>query len=80
MKPKYYHSAIQGSASNLLCEVLSCCSRGGLPSLFPVLGLTIGPHTLATAVTILGYLCTQLNSQARPEQLKLSKTGPSTWP
>jgi hypothetical protein len=31
VKPKYYHLMIQGSASVLKCEVLGCCSRGGLP-------------------------------------------------
>jgi hypothetical protein len=50
-KPKYYHSAIQGPASALRCEVLGCSSRGRLPSLFPNIGLTTGPHPLATAVT-----------------------------
>jgi hypothetical protein len=50
-KPKYYHSAIQGPASALRCEVLGCCSRDRLPSLFPDIGLTTGPHPLATAVT-----------------------------
>jgi hypothetical protein len=50
-KPKYYHSALQGSASFLRCEVLGCCSQGGLPSLFPNIGLTTGPDPLTTAVT-----------------------------
>jgi hypothetical protein len=61
-------------------EVLGYCSWGGLPSLLPNLWLTIGPHLIATAVTILWHLCNKLNSQAKPEQLKLSKTDPSTWP
>jgi hypothetical protein len=78
-KPKYYHSMMQGAASALRCEVLSCCSRGRLPCLLPVLRLTTGPHPLATSVTILGHLCTQFNPQAKPEQVKLSKTDPSTW-
>jgi hypothetical protein len=60
-------------------EVLGCCSWGGLPSLLPNLGLTIGSHPIATAVTILWHLCNKLNSQAKPKQLKLSKTDPSTW-
>jgi hypothetical protein len=60
-KPKYYHSAIQGPASALRCEVLGCCSRGGLPSLFPELGLTTGPHSLATAVAKPWQLCTHIN-------------------
>jgi hypothetical protein len=79
-KPKYYHTAIQGPASTLRCEVLSCCSWGGLPCLLPILGLTIGPHPTATAVTKPWHLCTQLkNSQAKTEQLKLSKTDTSIW-
>jgi hypothetical protein len=57
-KPKYYHSMMQGHASALRCEVLGYCSRGGLPCLLPNLGLTIGPHPLATVVTILWHLCT----------------------
>jgi hypothetical protein len=51
-KPKYYHSVIQGPASALRCEVLGCCSQGGLPSLLPILGLTNGPHPIAIAITI----------------------------
>jgi hypothetical protein len=50
-KPKYYHSVIQGSTSALRCEVLGCCLQGGLPSLLLIIGLTIGPHPTATAVT-----------------------------
>jgi hypothetical protein len=50
-KPKYYHSVIQGPASAVRCEVLGYYSWGGLPSLFPIIGLTTGPHSLATAVT-----------------------------
>jgi hypothetical protein len=64
-KPKYYDSAIQGPASALRCEVLGCCSRGGLPSLFPLLGLTTGPHPLATAVTKPWQLYTQLKSTSK---------------
>jgi hypothetical protein len=60
-KPKYYHSAIQGLASALRCEVLGCSSQGGLPSLFPNIGLATGPHPLATAVTIPWQLCTHIN-------------------
>jgi hypothetical protein len=72
---------IQGSASALRCEVLGCCSLGGLPNLFPLLGLATGPHPLATAVTKPCQLCTHIKkTQAKPEQLKLSKTDPSTWP
>jgi hypothetical protein len=76
-KPKYYHSVVQGPASAVQCEFLNCCSRGGLPSLLPVLRLTTGPHPFATTVAILRHVCTQLNPQAKPEQLKLSKTDPS---
>jgi hypothetical protein len=50
--PKYYHSIIQGPASAIRYEVLGCWSRGGLPCLLPILGLAIGPHPIATAVTI----------------------------
>jgi hypothetical protein len=50
-KSKYYHSVIQGPTSALRCEVLGCCSRGGLPSLLPILGLAIEPHPTAAAVT-----------------------------
>jgi hypothetical protein len=60
VKPKYYHSAIQGPASVLRGEVLGCCSGGGLTSLLPILGLAIGPHPIATVVTITWHLCTQL--------------------
>jgi hypothetical protein len=64
-KPKYYHSAIQGPASALRCEVLGCCSRGGLPSLFSLLELVTGSHPLATAVTKSWYLCTQLKYKSK---------------
>jgi hypothetical protein len=60
-KPKYYHSVIQGPASALRFEVLGCCSRGGLPSLFPNIGLVTGPHPLATVVTKPWQLCTHIN-------------------
>jgi hypothetical protein len=60
VKPKYYHSVIQGSASILRCEVLGCCSQGGLSSLLPNIGLTTGPHPPATVVTKHWYLCTQI--------------------
>jgi hypothetical protein len=60
-KPKYYHSAIHGPTSALRCEVLGCCSWGGLPSLFPNIGLTTGPHPLATSVTKPWQLCTHIN-------------------
>jgi hypothetical protein len=50
-KPKYYHSAIQGPASALRCEVLNYCSRGSLPSLLPNLRLANGPDPIAITVT-----------------------------
>jgi hypothetical protein len=79
-KPKYYHSVIQGTASALRCEVLGCCSQGRLPSLFPNIVLTTGPHPLATAVTKLWQLCTHtITNTSKPEQLKHSKTDLSTW-
>jgi hypothetical protein len=78
-KTKIKNSSIQGPASTLRCEVLGYCSRGGLPSLLLILGLTTRPHPLATIVTILRHFYTQLNPQAKPEKLKLSKTDPSTW-
>jgi hypothetical protein len=52
-KPKHYHSVIQGPALALRCEVLGGYSRDELPSLLPILGLAIGPHPIATVVTIL---------------------------
>jgi hypothetical protein len=79
-KPKYYRSVIQWPASALGCEVIGCCSRGGLSCLLLILGLTTGSHPFVTAVTILGHVCTQLNPQAKPEQLKLSKTDSSMRP
>jgi hypothetical protein len=51
---------------------------GWLSSVFPLLGLATGPHPLATAVTKPCQLCTHTTTQAKPEQLKLSKTDPST--
>jgi hypothetical protein len=41
------------AASALRCEVLSCYSRGRLPSLLPNLRLAIEPHPITTTVTIL---------------------------
>jgi hypothetical protein len=79
VKPKYYHSAIQGPASALRCEVLNCCSRGSLPSLLLNLRLANGPDPIVVAVTKLWHLCTQI-PQVKSEQLKLIKTDPSTWP
>jgi hypothetical protein len=62
VKPKYYHSTMQGSASALWCEVLGYCSRGGFPYLLPVLGLIIGPHPITTTVAVLSHVCTQIES------------------
>jgi hypothetical protein len=64
-KPKHYHSVIQGPALTLRCEVLGCCSQGGLPSLLPILGLTTGPQPLAIVVPILWHLYTQLKSTSK---------------
>jgi hypothetical protein len=64
-KLKYYHSVIQGPASALRCEVLDCCSRGGLSSLVPVLGLVIGPNPTVATVTILWHLYTQFKSTSK---------------
>jgi hypothetical protein len=46
------------SASIELLLVLIGVTLGGLPSILPVLGLTVRPHPFATAVPILGHLCT----------------------
>jgi hypothetical protein len=62
---KILYSTIQGPASALGCEVLGCCSRGGLSSLLPNFGLTTGPHSLAAAVTIFWHLYTQLKSTSK---------------
>jgi hypothetical protein len=53
------------AALALRCEVLGCCSWSGLLSLLPILGLTIGPHPMATAVAILWHLWTQLKSTSK---------------
>jgi hypothetical protein len=54
----------QGSASVLRCEILSYCSRGGLSCLLPILGLAIGPHPIATAVTVPWlYMMTTINKR-----------------
>jgi hypothetical protein len=65
VKRKYYHKTIQGPASAVRCDVLGYCSWGGLPSLLPDLGLTTEPYPLATAVTKLWYLCTQLKNTSK---------------
>jgi hypothetical protein len=67
---KYYHSMIQGPASALRCEVLGCCSRGGLPSLLSLLGLATGPHSLATTVIEPWHLYTQLKNTSKARATK----------
>jgi hypothetical protein len=65
----------------LRCEVIDSSSKLGLPADFPVLGwVTTRPHELAIAPTVLSHFCNQKDPQPRLEQLKLSKTNPSTWP
>jgi hypothetical protein len=50
------------------------------PADFPVLWwVTTGPHELATTPAELRHFCNQKYPQVRLEQLKLSKTDPSTW-
>jgi hypothetical protein len=52
-----------------------------LPANFSVLWwVAVGPHKLATAPVILRHFYNQKDPQASLEQLKLSKTDPSTWP
>jgi hypothetical protein len=65
----------------LRCEVIDSSSELRLPANFPVLRwVAIGPHKLAIALVVLQHFCNQKDPQARLEQLKLSKTDPSTWP
>jgi hypothetical protein len=65
----------------LRCEVLNSSSELRPPTNFSVLRwVTAGPHKLATAPVVLRHFCNQKDSQARLEQLKLSKTDTSTWP
>jgi hypothetical protein len=55
-------------------------SRHQVPGDIPILRFTVGPHELATTPAVLRHLLyTQLNLQAKLEQLKLSKTDPSMW-
>jgi hypothetical protein len=42
--------------------------------------VTTRPHELAIAPKVLRHICNPKDPQARLEQLKLSKTDPSTWP
>jgi hypothetical protein len=65
----------------LRCEVLDSSSELRSPADVPVLGLVATrPHKLATAPAVLRHFYNQKDSQARLEQLKLSKTDSSTWP
>jgi hypothetical protein len=71
----------KGPHGALRCEVLNDSSELESPADFLVLGwVTIGPHKLVTAPTVLRNFCNQKDPQARLEQLKLSKTDLSTWP
>jgi hypothetical protein len=71
----------KGPHRALRCEVLDSSSKLEPPTDFSVLWwVATGPHELATATTILSHFCNQKDLQARLEQLKLSKTDPSTWP
>jgi hypothetical protein len=64
----------------LRCEVIDNSSELRLPTDFPVLRwVVIGPHKLNAAPAVLQYFCNQNDPQARLEQLKFSKTDPSTW-
>jgi hypothetical protein len=59
----------------------SMALQGAGSQQLPVLGRSAWPHELVVAITVLRHLLyTQLNSQAKLEQLKLSKSYPSTWP
>jgi hypothetical protein len=53
---------------------------GRAPKSLPLLGLAIGPHPTATAVTKPWHLSTQIETHKQAEQLKLNKTDPSMWP
>jgi hypothetical protein len=53
---------------------------GWAPKSLPKLQVRHWATPTATTVTKSWHLCTQLNSQGKPEQLKFSKTDPSTWP
>jgi hypothetical protein len=63
----------------LRCEILDISLEVRLPADFPVLQwVTIGPHKLAAAPVVLRHFCNQKDPQTKLEQLKLSKTDPST--
>jgi hypothetical protein len=65
----------------LRCEVLDSSSELRLPVDFLILRwVTIGPHKLATVHAVPQHFYNQKDPQVRLEQIKLSKTDPSTWP
>jgi hypothetical protein len=69
----------KGPHQALRCEVLDNSSELGPPVDFPVLQwVTTGPHKHVTTPAVLKHFCKQKDPQARLEQLKLSKTEPST--
>jgi hypothetical protein len=69
----------KGPHRALRCKVLNSSSELRSLADFPVLGwVTTGPHELATAPALLRHFCNQKYPQVRLEQLKLSKTDPST--
>jgi hypothetical protein len=83
-KPKYYHSAIQGPASALRCEVLACYSRGGLPSLLPILELitypSSGVHTFNAAWTALHTSQRRIHVLCKwPQDIPSSLLALGTW-
>jgi hypothetical protein len=70
----------KGPHRALRCEVLNSSSELRPPANFPVLRwVATRPHELVTAPAVLSHFCNQNGPQARLEQLKLSKTDPSTW-
>jgi hypothetical protein len=71
----------KGPHQALRCKVLDSSLELGPPADFSVLRwVATGPHELATATAVLRHFCNKKDPQARLEQLKLSKTDPSTWP
>jgi hypothetical protein len=69
----------KGPHRALGCQDLGGSSKLQLPIDLPIFRRDAGPHKFAAAPAILGHLCTQLILQVKIEQLKLSKTDPSTW-
>jgi hypothetical protein len=69
----------KGPHRALRCKVLDSSSELELPADFLVLGwVTTWLHELAKAPTVLRHFYNQNDPQAKLEQLKLSKTDPST--